>query len=160
MCCGNRQKRRGLTATGVQFSTQKIEQTGQQRTIQSQTAVGTQSFETPVTAMQPTIPVENPPPYVEEKEVALQRDSKHFDGEKIVRTKSGTTDRNVYAINKQEHPIVDAQAVGESSCSAFNMPIRRERIVIADKDHVVTKNGGKQRRRTCLSRWLWDASQG
>ena len=102
MCCGNKRRRRGLIATGIYLAAQKIEQRKQRRIIQSQTAAGTQSFEAPITALQSTIPTENPPPYVEEKEFALQRDSK------IVRTKSGVTERSVYTVDRQERPMVDA----------------------------------------------------
>jgi hypothetical protein len=90
-----------LIAIGIYLAVQKIEQRRQRRIIQSQTAEGTQSFEAPITAVQSTIPSENPPPYVEKNEVVLQRDSK------IVRTKSGETERSVYAIDRQGRPIAD-----------------------------------------------------
>src|SRR5947207_14513628 len=99
MCCRNKQRRRGLIATGIYLAVQKIEQRRQRRIIQSQTAEGTQPLEASITAVQSTIPSENPPPYVEEDEVVLQRDSK------IVRTKSGATERSVYAGDRQRHPI-------------------------------------------------------
>jgi hypothetical protein len=96
MCCRNKQRRRGLIATGIYLVAQKIEQRRQLRIIQSQTAAGSQSFGDPITTIQSTIPSENPPPYVEEKEDPLQRDSK------IIKTKSEATHRSVYPVDKRE----------------------------------------------------------
>jgi len=106
MCCGNKQRRRGLLATRIYLAVQKIEQRRQQRTIQTQTTEGTKSFEAPIIAIQSTIPAENPPPYVE-KEIVLQRDLN------VVGAKSGAVERSISTVDRKERPTVDAYAVGK-----------------------------------------------